>query len=466
MAASGDLVDIRFQAEPRYQKPIGIYWLQALAVKAIGEDPANPIWPYRLPSLLGAIGAVLATYLLGKTVLDAEAGLMAALLLASSLLFNIEARLATAEAILLCVTTLALACVARCHPLPMGEGGQPIGADRVRAPTLGEKGLTRRSSGSPTSPIGRGYVLLFWLSLAAGILLKGPLILLVIGLAILCAGHPLKTVKTLQPAWGVPLLLALIAPWFILITLRSNQDFWIASLGQDLGRKIVSGQESHGFWPGTYLLELPLAFWPASPLVLAALPFAWIHRRQPEICFLLAAIVPCWLVFEAVPTKLPHYVLPLYAPLAVLTVAALQKSASPFWRRARRYRRWWLAGLAGLALLAYGVGFGLALPRLSTLFVMRAFVQHRLAYPADLQTGTVALAGFHEPSAVLWLGPETQLLSGPAAAQALASGKARLALIGADEEAAFASGFTAIDTLDGYNYAGGHAVRLTVYRRN
>ena len=66
MAETGDLVDIRFQDESRYKKPVGIYWLQAGVVKtarAVGVPNAlTKIWLYRIPSLLGAIGAVLLTY--------------------------------------------------------------------------------------------------------------------------------------------------------------------------------------------------------------------------------------------------------------------------------------------------------------------------------------------------------------------------------------------------------------------
>ena len=66
MVESGDYVDIRFQDEVRYKKPVGIYWLQAVAVKtgeAFGMPKARTtIWLYRIPSLIGAIGAVLLTY--------------------------------------------------------------------------------------------------------------------------------------------------------------------------------------------------------------------------------------------------------------------------------------------------------------------------------------------------------------------------------------------------------------------
>src|SRR5262249_38131245 len=66
MIESGDYVDIRFQDEVRYKKPVGIYWLQAAAVRAgdaFGVPQAHTaIWLYRIPSLAGALAAVLLTY--------------------------------------------------------------------------------------------------------------------------------------------------------------------------------------------------------------------------------------------------------------------------------------------------------------------------------------------------------------------------------------------------------------------
>src|ERR1700759_5485102 len=66
MIETGDYIDIRFQDEVRYKKPVGIYWLQAAAVNtasALGVPNArSTIWIYRIPSLASAIGAVLLTY--------------------------------------------------------------------------------------------------------------------------------------------------------------------------------------------------------------------------------------------------------------------------------------------------------------------------------------------------------------------------------------------------------------------
>src|ERR1700683_5514213 len=51
MIESGDYIDIRYQDEVRYRKPVGIYWLQAAAVKtgeAFGvHDADTTIWLYR-----------------------------------------------------------------------------------------------------------------------------------------------------------------------------------------------------------------------------------------------------------------------------------------------------------------------------------------------------------------------------------------------------------------------------------
>src|SRR5687767_15481764 len=51
MHETGDFLDIRFQEETRYKKPVGIYWLQALATAPFGGADA-PIWAFRIPSVL------------------------------------------------------------------------------------------------------------------------------------------------------------------------------------------------------------------------------------------------------------------------------------------------------------------------------------------------------------------------------------------------------------------------------
>src|SRR5262252_824100 len=85
MIESDDYVDIRFQDDVRYKKPVGIYWLQAASVKA-GEAlgvprAATTIWLYRVPSLAGAIAAVLLTYWAALAFVSRRAAVLAALMM-------------------------------------------------------------------------------------------------------------------------------------------------------------------------------------------------------------------------------------------------------------------------------------------------------------------------------------------------------------------------------------------------
>ncbi len=104
----------------------------------------------------------------------------------------------------------------------------------------------------------------------------------------------------------------------------------------------MPAQESHGAPPGAYLLLFWVTFWPGAPLAGMAAPAVWRARREPGAQFLLAWLVPSWIVFELVLTKLPHYVLPLYPAIAILTVGALERRVlSRSWLR--RGAAWWFA---------------------------------------------------------------------------------------------------------------------------
>src|SRR4029077_5213393 len=60
MLETGDFTTIMFQDEPRFKKPVGIYWLQAASVKLVSNVESRAIWAYRIPSLLGAMLAAFA----------------------------------------------------------------------------------------------------------------------------------------------------------------------------------------------------------------------------------------------------------------------------------------------------------------------------------------------------------------------------------------------------------------------
>ena len=303
MLETGDFVDIRYQQEARNKKPVGIYWLQAAAVE-LGQaagvaDPRHSIWLFRLPSLLGAITAVLGTYWTALALTTRPAALGSAVLLASTILLNVEARLAKTDAVLLATVVLAMGALARAYM-------------RHRTPA--------------TERFGRAIPAVFWTALAVGILVKGPITPMVpaFAVAVLCIkDRSGRWLRDLRPLPGLLWTLLLVLPWFVLILLRTRGAFLADSLGHDMLGKVAGAQEAHGAPPGTYLAVFWGTAWPITPFVALAVPVLWRRRGDAAFTFLLAWTVPTWLLFEAIPTKLPHYVLPTFPALAILAAAAL-----------------------------------------------------------------------------------------------------------------------------------------------
>ncbi|NIZ13435.1 glycosyltransferase family 39 protein [Phaeobacter sp. HF9A] len=338
MVESGDLIDIRLGDGTRYKKPVGIYWLQSASVSLLGaEAHLNDVWAYRLPSALAAAVSVVLTYLIALRLMGAQAAFLAGALLASSFVFGAEARLAKTDSTLLATI---LACQWVLVRLWVGEH------------------------------ISRPVALLFWVALAASILIKGPLGPVVVGstlVLLILHRRAIRWLAPLQPKLGLPLLLLLVLPWFIVITIRSDGAFWTESLGKDLLAKVGAGQESHGAPPGTYLLAMWVTFWPAAIFLPFAGAYVIRNLRRPEVVFCLAWILPTWLMFELAATKLVHYVLPTYPALAMLAAAGwlARKEATT----QRLIFRVFLVGMLMLALLfpaasgwfSYDLGAGLSL---------------------------------------------------------------------------------------------------------
>src|SRR3954454_22661075 len=252
MVETGDYVDIRFQDDVRYKKPVGIYWLQSAAVQTatkIGMQRAQVrIWIYRIPSLIGAIGVVLMTYWTALGFVTRRGAVLAGLIMCSSVLLAAEARLAKTDAVLLLTVVAAMGAMARVY-LSWQRGEDP-----AHPPW--------------SSPI------IFWTALAGGILIKGPLILLFVALtigALAILDRTAAWVWRLRPVWGLTWLLVLVLPWFVAIFWRAGDTFFVDSLGGDMLSKLAA-QESHGAPAGTYLLLFWVTFWPGAPLAVAPGP--------------------------------------------------------------------------------------------------------------------------------------------------------------------------------------------------
>jgi 4-amino-4-deoxy-L-arabinose transferase-like glycosyltransferase len=271
----------------------------------------------------------------------------------------------------------------------------------------------------------------------------------------------------------------------------------------------------------TYLVLFWLTFWPAAPLAALAAPAVWRQRHEPAVRFLLAWLVPAWIVFELVPTKLPHYVLPLYPAVAILIAWAIEQRALSVKRWVVRITVHWPVVAAILSIAAivavialrrqpgflawpFAAGsmiFGFFAWRLfgadgaersflraavaSQLFSIAAFgaivpLLHPL-FPAAMLAEAIAprcehpryaAAGYHEPSLVFVFGTATLLTDGPGAADFLSEGDCRFAFVEARQERSFVRRAEAIGLryapgprVEAINYnEGGRAIAIAVYR--
>lgn len=313
MLETGDFVDIRFQDEARHKKPVGIYWLQSAAVaagEALGVPEARTqIWLYRLPSLIGAVATVLLSYWALLAFLSPPMALLGGALMAAAVLLGVEARIAKTDAVLTACAVATMGALARTW------------LDWTRS--------------LPFVPSAHNW-LVFWGATALGLLIKGPIVPMVWGLAILVLSLSERSFRWLKPlrfGRGLLLCLVVVLPWFVAIAWKTGGSFFSESVGQDMLGKVAEGQEKHWGPPGLYLLLFFGTYWPAAAFAAMAVPFAWVRRREPQILFLLAWIVPSWIVFEAVPTKLPHYVLPLYPAVTALLLLAVVNGGIDRFRR-------------------------------------------------------------------------------------------------------------------------------------
>jgi 4-amino-4-deoxy-L-arabinose transferase-like glycosyltransferase len=482
MAQTGDWVDIRFQDEPRYKKPVGIYWAQAASARVFGDDD---IWVFRLPSYLAAVIACGALAWAGAPLVGRSAALLAGLMLPFLFILQLEARVATTDAALLLAAIVAMGALARAW---MGK------VNSLWPATI------------------------FWTALGAGLLIKGPLILLPVAMTVVCASLFDRNVawfRSLRPGLGVLWTLALAAPWYIVIIIKSDGAFVQQSLVGDLMSKVVSEQESHGAPPGTYLAAFWLSFWPWTVLAPLTAIYAWRHRALRAVFFLLVWIVPMWIILELIPTKLAHYPLLTYPAILLLAGAGV----APILQRAQGLPRiatvlgvvmWGLGliALIGLSLFApvqYGNGVSyltiagalvsLGLGALAVFWVVRQrfrfafmavaatsfavyttlflatlpalndlWLSPRLAqatHSLDCIQGPVALAGYHEPSAVFLLGRDTILTDEKTALEMLDQSRITAAWIASmPPDADAVEGRTLIS---GLNYSTGKPVALRLF---
>jgi 4-amino-4-deoxy-L-arabinose transferase-like glycosyltransferase len=189
MVESGDWVTPRLDGFKYFEKPPLQYWGTAVAFEVFGENNATArVWPIGLGLL-----AVLWTFLLGRRLFGAEAGAFAAILLASSFLW-----------------------------FTLGTCSRSTRVSALLALSLGAMAWAQTHRVDPARV--RRWMLLAWAALAAATLSKGPVALVLTGGTVVAYSfwqRDFALWKHLHLGWGLSVLFAIAAPWFVVVGLRN-----------------------------------------------------------------------------------------------------------------------------------------------------------------------------------------------------------------------------------------------------
>ena len=330
----GDWVTPHENFHPVLDKPIFFYWLIAIAYKLVGVSE----WAARLPSALAALGCLALVYYFTLVQWGRWAALWSALILLTSVEFFLLARIVIFDMTLSFFLTLSLCAFYEA--------------------THAENAMRRRS-----------WRLLMYLALALATLIKGLIGIVVPGMVIFCyllLTHQRALLRRIQLMSGALIFLAIVLPWYVLAE-RENPGylryfFWAEHFGRFVADELDRGE------PWYYFIGVCLVgFLPWTLLLPLVGKFAWTITTKKfddkAVFLLLWAVVP-FVFFSASKSKLPHYILPIFPPLAMLTALALVRryEQAPSQLRTALSLTWWIQIFVAVFYVA-GWFFPAALPQ-------------------------------------------------------------------------------------------------------
>jgi len=325
MWTSGDWLHPRFNGESFYEKPVAFYWLVAAAYKLIGFSPLAP-------RLISALALLATMWLVASEVTrcsSRETGEVAVWTTGAALLPFTLGRLGLFDALLTAAAAGSLLALRR---------GVLDGGPRQRVALLGA-----------------GYVL-------AGVTLavKGPAFPLLIG-AILCFDALARrdfwpTLRRSGLAWGLPLLLFVGTPWYVLVAFSDGPQFLARFLGHDNLQRVLTPMQGHRGSPLYYLAVLAVGWLPFTAFIPAALVRlrGTIDRTAPLRRFAAIWGITVLVAFSLVATKLPNYLAPVGPAFGALIAFELTRDVS---RAGRLAWRLTVAGCVVFALVVAAVPF-------------------------------------------------------------------------------------------------------------
>lgn len=376
MLARGDWTVPTFNQDLRTDKPILLYWLMLSAYHTFGVNEfAARFWSAAL-----AVGTALVVYHLGRKLYDAQVGFWAAIILATSVNYDVVARASTPDSTFIFFCTLTLLAYTS-----FGLKRSGASADDWR--TL-----------LPASWIG---FLPIYAAMGLAVLAKGPAGVVLPGTAIglfllIAAARPEaaelddtwrgrisrvwrhlraifapKNVASvfwaMRPFLALAVVGAIALPWYVAVGVETRGAWLAGFLGKHNVGRFVSSMEGHRGPIFYYVIVIAIGFFPWSVFLLPAYR-RWRARLSEAASASTAAsdiFAACWAgfyiaFFSLAGTKLPNYVLPSYPALALLTAAMVVD-----WLREPETIPRIQAALSFGTIAAVGIGLVIALPIVS-----------------------------------------------------------------------------------------------------
>ncbi len=304
MVESNSYLSIKFQDEFRSKKPIGIYWLQTIPIKLLADITRvsefknivlnDYIWKYRLISAFASLMSILLLYFLSNPLYKNNISFNASLILSCSLLVVVESHIAKTDSTLLLLSTISYLTFFKYY-----------------------KGINKNKVLD---------FLVLWGSLGLSVLIKGPVLLILFIFSLIFLSivkRDIKWIRVLMPLRGILLVIIVSVPWFFMLSYEEQKNFLQESLIHDFLGKTIRSQENHGAYPGFHSLGVLIFLFPFSIFIFPLFNYLKINYKNENILFLLSWILPCFLIMEFIPTKLPHYTLPVYPAIALAMSSAL-----------------------------------------------------------------------------------------------------------------------------------------------
>jgi 4-amino-4-deoxy-L-arabinose transferase-like glycosyltransferase len=276
---------------PVLDKPMAFYWLVALCYKFFSISE----WSGRLPSALTALGCLFLVYRFARQQWGLWEASWSVLILLTSVQFFLLSRVVIADMTLTFTVTLALSCFY-----------SAINAEDQKTKKL--------------------HCWLMYGALGAGTLVKGLIGLVIPGLvsfAYLLVTKKWRALRHLHLIPGILFFLVIVAPWYLWVDARNpgylSYYFW----DEHFNRYLTDEFERDASW-FYFLLVLAVGFLPWTLWLPWIGKVAWQKLDDKNLFLILWTVLP-FLFFSLSSSQLPHYLLLIYPPLAILsgqTIAA------------------------------------------------------------------------------------------------------------------------------------------------